>query len=177
MARLSWKSKSFTISSLLSKYRDCGIFFSDAWRGNSYPDLGFVKWNSVIQSSPTTRKVFSDFSHIQHRPVVLEVGISFQLRRIQLPQETKQWFTIGFGIIPFTIHLILYGLVQYYCRKIWISWLWGIGNGYLSVLPLVEELLERCVCFFHPNNEMVNTASKRNFSIITAYLGVTLMEP
>lgn len=59
--------------------KDLSTFKSAVWRREYNPDLCFTSSDSKGQPLPATRKVLYDFPHSQHRPVVLEIGISIPL--------------------------------------------------------------------------------------------------
>ncbi|KAI5739368.1 hypothetical protein M8J77_018417 [Diaphorina citri] len=59
--------------------KDLGTFKSAAWRRDYNPDLCFVSTNENNQPLHASRKVISQFPRSQHRPVIVQIGISIPL--------------------------------------------------------------------------------------------------
>lgn len=59
--------------------KDRGSFRSAAWEREYNPDLSFVTSNESDSPLPTSRRVLDDFPHSQHRPILVEIGISIPL--------------------------------------------------------------------------------------------------
>lgn len=64
---------------LIFDAKDHGTFHSAAWRKDYNPDLCFVSTGSQDQPLPSTRQVIPNFPRSQHRPVIVEIGISIPL--------------------------------------------------------------------------------------------------
>ncbi|KAI5720173.1 hypothetical protein M8J77_002972 [Diaphorina citri] len=64
---------------LIFDAKDHGTFRSAAWRQEYNPDLSFVSSNENNQPLPTSRSVIPIFPRSQHRPILLDIGISVPL--------------------------------------------------------------------------------------------------
>lgn len=64
---------------LIFDSKDRNTFKSAAWSREYNPDLCFVSSDDNGRPLPTTRKVLNDFPHSQHRPILVEIGISIPL--------------------------------------------------------------------------------------------------
>ncbi|KAL1448470.1 hypothetical protein WDU94_013986, partial [Cyamophila willieti] len=64
---------------LIFDAKDYGTFHSAAWKKDYNPDLCFVSTGPNDQPLATTRLVIPNFPRSQHRPVILEIGISIPI--------------------------------------------------------------------------------------------------
>ncbi|KAG5870439.1 hypothetical protein JTB14_024976 [Gonioctena quinquepunctata] len=64
---------------LLFDIKDRGTFRLAAWKQDYNPDLCFVTADENNHPLAASRKVLIDFPHSQHRPVIVEIGISTAL--------------------------------------------------------------------------------------------------
>ncbi|KAG5875880.1 hypothetical protein JTB14_013287 [Gonioctena quinquepunctata] len=74
-ALINWTEEQNTY--LVFGAEDRGTFTSAAWRRDYNPDLCFVSKNTNAKPLTASRSVFSDFP--QHRPVVINIGISIPI--------------------------------------------------------------------------------------------------
>jgi len=58
--------------------KDKKSFFSKVHKSETNPDLCFVS-SSLFKNSKTKRKVLNDFPHSQHRPIIIDVGLTINL--------------------------------------------------------------------------------------------------
>ncbi|KAL4119302.1 hypothetical protein QTP88_012127 [Uroleucon formosanum] len=61
--------------------KDMGTFRSARWRKDYTPELSITSRNTLDGPTIATRHILGDFSHSQHRPVLLEYGLKVPLIR------------------------------------------------------------------------------------------------
>lgn len=72
---------------LIYNAKDMGTFRSARWCKDYTPDLSITSRNSLDDLTIATRHILGDFSHSQHRPVLLEYGLKVPLiRSLQKPR-------------------------------------------------------------------------------------------
>lgn len=74
---VNWSELNHTC--LIFDAKDHSTFHSAAWKKDYNPDLCFVSMNPDNEPLPTSRKVISNFPRSQHRPVVIQIGLSIPL--------------------------------------------------------------------------------------------------